>query len=116
MTTLDTLERMARISPLSTWALFAVGVGAPVLQVGGVLVLWLGNWPVIVVKDQIMLVGVICIIQALASLAVVVSLSRTRVAAKGPGNFSFDLQSGPDAAPAPQIITTTTKIEGTPAP
>jgi hypothetical protein len=106
---------MARISPLTTWALFVIGVGAPLLQVGGVLVLWLGNWPAEVVKDQIMLVGIICIIQALASLAVVISLSRTRVAARGPGNFGFELQAGPDVAPAPQTITTTTKIEGKPA-
>jgi hypothetical protein len=110
MSAMDVIERLAKTAPIATWALFVVGIGAPILQVGGVLVLWLGNWPAVVVKDQIMLVGIICIIQALASLAVVISLSRTRVAAKGPGNFSFDIQSGSD--PSQPAVTTTTTVTG----
>lgn len=111
MSALDVIERLAKTAPVSTWALFGAGIASSVLQVGVVLVLWLGNWPAVVVKDQIMFVGIIAIIQALSSLAVVTSLSKTRLAAKGPGSFSFDVSAD---SSAPTTTTTTTTSPGKP--
>lgn len=105
-----TIERFAKIAPVSTWALFGAGVIASVLQVFMVLVLWKGGWTAPREHDQLMYIGILAIIQALSPLAVVVSLSKTRVAAKGPGSFSFDVSSGNE--PPPQVVTTTTEIKG----
>lgn len=106
---MNLIERLAKTAPVSTWALFGAGVIASVLQVGMVLVLWKGGWTHAREPDQIMYIGILAIIQALSPLAVVVSLSKTRVAAKGPGSFSFDVSSGQDDAPT---VTTTTEVKG----
>lgn len=108
-----TIERIAKLAPVSTWALFGAGVIASVLQVFMVLILWKGGWTHMREADQLMYIGILAIIQALSPLAVVVSLSKTRVAAKGPSGFSFDVSAGQQesASPAP-TITTTTEIKG----
>lgn len=108
---ISAIERLSKTAPVSTWALFGAGVIASVLQVLMVLILWKGGWTHQREADQLMYIGILAIIQALSPLAVVVSLSKTRVAAKGPSGFSFNVSAGQED-PAQPTVTTTTEIKG----
>ena len=96
------LERLAKLAPISTWALFGAGVVATVMQLVYLAVLRFG-WLSVNEHDQLMYIGILAIIQAMCPLAVVVSLSRARVAVRGPGGFSADVGSGVDPA-APSTV------------
>lgn len=96
------LKSLSEIATISTWALFGAGIMLSLMQIGMVLVLWLGWWAPDMQRDQLRYLGIIAIMLALDLMAVIASLAKARIAAKGPGTMGFDLSSGgTDAPPTP---------------
>lgn len=111
---IDKIKRLAEIATLSTWALFGAGIALSFMQIGMVLIIWLGWWSPEMQRDQLRYIGIIAIMLALDLMAVIASLAKARIAAKGPGTMGFDLSSGgTDAPPTPaagtKITVETTK-------
>lgn len=88
------LKRLSEVAPISTWALFGAGIALSILQIGMVLILWLGRWSPRMERDQLMYLGIIAIMLALDLMAVIASLAKARIAARGFGGAGFELGSG----------------------
>jgi hypothetical protein len=94
------LRELSTIATISTWALFGAGISLSVMQIGAVLILWLGRWSPQMERDQLRYIGIIAVMLALDLMAVIASLAKARIAAKGLAGTGFDLSSGgTDAAP-----------------
>lgn len=104
------LERFSRVAPVSTWALFGAGIALSLMQMCMVMILWLGNWPPELARDQLKYIAVIAIMLALDLMAVIASLARARVSAHGPGGAGFEIgSSGSDAPSAVKVTTEVSK-------
>lgn len=106
---ISTLERLARLATISTWALFGAGIILTVAHIAVVLLLWLGTLPPTRWLSPGDTIGILAILLALDLMAVIFALAKARVAAKGPGGLNVDLSSGgTDAPPTSAKITVET--------
>lgn len=103
------MNRTIATTPVSTWALFGAGIALSGMIVGAVLILWLGGWEASTALKRIDYIGALAVMTALDLMAVIASLAKARLAAKGPGNMSIDVSTTQDT-PQP-VVTTTTVTE-----
>lgn len=107
------LKRLAEVAPISTWALFGAGMSLSLMQIAIVLLLWLGRWSAPMERDQLKYIGIIAIMLALDLMAVIASLAKARIAAKGFGGTGFELGSSGIEPPATGM-TVKTEVTKTP--
>lgn len=110
---IERLRRLSEIAPVSTWALFGAGVALSLMQIGMVLILWLGRWSAQLERDQLKYIGIIAIMLALDLMAVIASLAKARIAAKGFAGTGFDIGSNGIDPPATGM-TVRTEVTKTP--
>lgn len=110
---ISTFKALAEIAPISTWALFGAGISLSIMQIGMVMILWLGRWSPAMERDQLKYIGVIAIMLALDLMAVIASLAKARIAAKGFAGTGFELGSG-GVDTAPTSMTVKTEVTKTP--
>lgn len=90
-------ERLQKLAPISTWALFGAGPAISVMLAGMVTVLWLGGWSAASDHQRLEYLGAISFMLALDLAVVIASLAKAKVQAHGPGGVSFDISSDDDA-------------------
>lgn len=105
---IEHIRRLSEIATVSTWALFGAGIALSLMQLGMVLILWLGKWSPAMERDQLMYIGIIAVMLALDLMAVIASLAKARIAARGLGGTAFEMGSG--GTDAPPAVTVTTEV------